>query len=104
MGRKTWESLPGLLPGREHIVITGEQGYQAPGCRVVHSIDEALSAAAGAAEVMVVGGANLYQQILPQVRRIHLTRVHAEVEGDAWFPSFDESEWRESGRESHTGG
>ncbi|MEJ1298408.1 MAG: type 3 dihydrofolate reductase [Candidatus Sedimenticola sp. (ex Thyasira tokunagai)] len=101
MGRKTWESLPGLLPGREHVVVTSDRHYQAEGCRLVHSIEEALSAVADAPEVMVVGGALLYRQMLPLAQTIYLTLVHTEVEGDAWFPAIDEREWQEVGRESH---
>ncbi|MES9858656.1 MAG: type 3 dihydrofolate reductase [Sedimenticola sp.] len=101
MGRKTWESLPGLLPGREHLVVTGDPHYRADGCRLVHSIKEALAAVVDAPEVMVVGGALFYQQMLPLAHSMHLTLVHAEVEGDAWFPRFDSTEWREVSRESH---
>lgn len=99
MGRKTWESLPGLLPDRPHIVISANPEYRAEGCRVVSSVQAALAAAGDVEEVMIVGGANLYAQMLPLAGRLYLTRVHTRVEGgDAWFPEFDESEWREIGR------
>jgi dihydrofolate reductase len=62
---------------------------------VVHSIERALEAAGASGEVMVIGGTDLYRQLLPRAGRIHLTLVHAEFEGDAWFPELDEREWRE---------
>ena len=102
MGRKTWESLPGLLPDRPHIVISRNPEYRADGCRVVSSVQAALAAAGDAEEVMIVGGANLYAQMLPLADRLYLTRVHTRVEGgDAWFPAFDDREWRETDRSVH---
>jgi len=101
MGRKTWESLPGLLPNRPHFVLTRDKTYQAAGCRVAHSIDELLAAANEAREVMVVGGAGLYEQMLPQADRLYMTLVHAEVAGDAYFPEFDFSQWREVARQDY---
>ncbi len=102
MGRKTWESIGRPLPGRTNIVVTRDAGYQAEGCTVVHSVDQALEAAAGSDEVMVIGGANLYQQLLERADCLYLTLVKAAVEGDAWFPEFDMAQWREVGRESHS--
>lgn len=99
MGRKTWESLPGLLPDRTHIVVTADADYRAEGCRVVHTLDEAVIAAADAPEVMVIGGAMLYGEAIPRATRIYLTEVHAEVEGDVYFPEFPRDAWRERGRE-----
>jgi dihydrofolate reductase len=101
MGRKTWESLPGLLPEREHIVITRQPDYRADGCSIAHSIEQALVAAGEVDEVMIVGGAELYRQALPLARRIYLTLVKGEPEGDAWFPEFDVTKWRELERQTH---
>jgi dihydrofolate reductase len=101
MGRKTWESLPGLLPERLHIVLTGDSDYVAEHCLVVHSLQEAMEAVGDASEVMIIGGSKLYQQFLPLAHRIYLTLVHAEVEGDSLFPDYDESRWKEVARESH---
>jgi dihydrofolate reductase len=95
MGRKTWESIGRPLPERTNIVITRDTDYTAAGCVVVHSIDAALRAAGHNDEVMVIGGSELYRQVLPQVTTIYLTRVHADIEGDTVFPEIDESEWRE---------
>ena len=102
MGRKTWESIGRPLPGRTNIVVTRDVGYRAEGCVVVHSVDQALEVAAGSDEVMVIGGANLYQQLLDRADRLYLTQVRADVEGDAWFPEFDRAQWREVERESHS--
>lgn len=101
MGRKTWESLPGLLPGRTHIVISANRSYRAEGCLLVHTVEQALAAAGEVEEIMIVGGANLYRQLLPRADRLYLTRVHTRVAGDAWFPDYDDSHWHESAREEH---
>ena len=101
MGRRTWESLPGLLPDRPHIVITRDRDYAADGCTLVHSVDEALEAAAGHPELMVVGGAALYAEMLPLAKRLYMTLIRGEVEGDTHFPPFDLSEWQEVDREDH---
>jgi dihydrofolate reductase len=101
MGRNTYESIGKPLPGRSNIVLTRDPHYQAPGCQVVHSLDQALEAAAGHAEVMVIGGAQLYRQAIDRAKRLYLTRVKADVEGDTLFPEFDPAQWRELDRESH---
>jgi len=106
MGRKTWESLKGPLPGRTNIVITRQASYQAEGAKVVPSLDEALTLAEhvalidGADEAVVIGGAEIYGQALPRVDRMYITEVHAAVDGDAFFPEFDTTAWREIGRDS----
>ena len=99
MGRKTFESFGAKpLPGRTNIIITRDEGYQAEGSIVVHSIDEALKAAGDVEEVMIIGGASFYEQMLPKANRMYLTFVHADIDGDAWFPEYDESEWQEAER------
>ena len=95
MGRRTHESIGKPLPGRRNIVVTRNAAYQAPGCTVVNSLDEAWKAAAGADEVCVIGGTTLFEETLPLADVIHLTEVEAQVEGDTWFPPFDRSEWDE---------
>ena len=96
MGRKTFESFGGrTLPDRPNIVVTSDRSYAIDGATVVYSIDEALSAAGDVEEVMIIGGASFYEQMLPQADRFYLTLVHADVEGDAWFPEFDLAEWQE---------
>ena len=102
MGRKTFESFGGRpLPDRTNIVVTRDPAYRAEGAVVVHSIDEALSQAGEADEVMVIGGANLYEQMLPRADRLCMTLVHGRFEGDAWFPEFDLKGWRETERQEH---
>ncbi|BAO42991.1 dihydrofolate reductase [Thiolapillus brandeum] len=101
MGRKTWESLPGLLPGRPHIVVTRNPDYRAEGARVVHSLEESFDAAGDVEEIMIVGGANLYAQALSHARRMYLTQIDTQVEGDAWFPAFNAREWREVALEKY---
>ena len=94
MGRATWESIGRALPGRQNIIITRQSDLVAEGCDVVGSVDEALSAAGNAAEVMIIGGGELYRQFLPRTGRIYFTRVHANIDGDTFFPKLDENEWR----------
>ena len=101
MGRRTWESLPGLLPDRPHIVVTRNPAYRAEGCTVAHSVEEALAAAGDVPEVMIVGGADFYAEMLPHADRIYLTLVHAQLEGDAFFPEYDPAEWEQLEREDH---
>ncbi len=101
MGRRTWESLPGLLPGRMHIIVTRCKDYKADGCIVVHSPEQALAVVGEASEAMVIGGAALYEEMLPQAHRIYLTLVHTKASGDVRFPSFDLSDWIELERCDH---
>ena len=100
MGRKTFDSLPGVLPGRRHIVITRDPDWQAEGAEVAHSLTEAL-ALANAPHIAVFGGAEIFAQALPWADRIELTEVHARPAGDTLFPPFDRSEWTETFREAH---
>ncbi len=101
MGRKTWDSIGRPLPGRQNIVITRQDDFAAEGCDVVGSVDEALSATGDAAEVMIIGGSQVYALFLPRADRLYLTRVHAQIDGDAFFPAIGESEWRLVREEHH---
>jgi len=101
MGRKTFDSIGRPLPGRLNIVISRQPGLEIPGCTVVTSIDAAIAAAQPAPEIVIVGGADIYRQALPEVQVIHLTRVHAHIEGDAVFPELQERQWREVAKEYH---
>lgn len=103
MGRKTWESLPPNfrpLPDRTNIVVTRTADYRAAGATVVHSLPEALAAAAGRS-AYIIGGAEIYAQALPLADRLELTEVDATYAGDAFFPAFDRSAWHETAREQH---
>ena len=100
MGRKTFESLPGLLPGRRHIVLTRNAEWAEEGAEVARSPEEAI-ALANAPHIAVIGGAEIYCQFLPHADRIEWTAVAVEPEGDTRFPDFDRSEWTEVAREAH---
>ncbi|WP_438969615.1 type 3 dihydrofolate reductase [Methylophaga sp.] len=101
MGRNTHESIGRPLPGRQNIVITSQLDYQAEGCDVVHSIEEALALCADAEEIMVMGGASLYQQTLPLTDKLYLTKVHAQLDGDTWFPELIAQDWQLVSSEDH---
>ena len=101
MGRKTHESIGRALPGRRNLVITRNRDYRAPGCELVHSLDEAIAACAGAQEIFIIGGAELYRESLPRAHCLEFTEIHAEFEGDATFPEFSLAQWRETAREIH---
>lgn len=94
MGRRTWESIGRPLPGRQNIVLTRRSGLAAPGCDVVASPAEALDAAGDAAEIMIIGGSQVYALFLPKAGRLYMTRVHADIDGDAEFSGFVEEEWQ----------
>jgi dihydrofolate reductase len=96
MGRRTYESIGRLLPGRTSVIVTRQPEYDVPGAIVVHSLKEALSAAAGDSETFVIGGAELFRETLPIADRIYLTVVDAEPEGDTLMPAFDARDWQES--------
>ncbi|MBX4197329.1 dihydrofolate reductase [Candidatus Saccharibacteria bacterium] len=94
MGRKTHESIGRALPGRQNIIVSRDKNYLAEGCEVVSSIDEALAAAKPTQEVFIIGGANLYNQVIDRVDKIYLTRIKAEIDGDTFF-DFDENNWKQ---------
>lgn len=99
MGRKTFESIGKALPGRKNIILTRDSNFRAEGCVVVHSVEEALAAVEGTQEIMVIGGAEIYKAFLPRVERMYLTEIHADFEGDTFFPEYDPSEWQETERQ-----
>lgn len=101
MGRKTWESLPGLLPDRRHIVISRNRQFQAEGAEVLNSIEQAIQRLSDEEEIMIVGGANLYGQLLPDADFLYLTLVDADIEGDAFFPEWHEADWQQIERSHH---
>lgn len=101
MGRKTFDSLPGLLPGRRHIVVTRDPSWSAPGAETAHAVEEALGLAGGE-RVSVIGGAELFAQFLPLADKIELTEVLDDVEGDTVLPDPRRSgEWHETMSEAH---
>lgn len=112
MGRKTYESLGKPLPGRAHLIVTRQTDYQAPNAneqvQVVTSLEEAIQAAQALVlatenkEIMVIGGAEICSLAFSQTERLYLTQVHADVEGDVFFPEFDLKQWREISREDYS--
>lgn len=97
MGRKTFESLPGLLPGRRHIVLTRDARWRAEGAEVAQTLDAAL-AVAGEGDVAVIGGGEIYAMALPHAHRVELTRVHTEIaDGDTLLPPLGDG-WHETAR------
>jgi len=104
MGRKTHESIGRALPNRRNIVITRQKGLILEGCDVVGSLKEALNAAQTPqplVEVFVIGGGEIYQQALPLANKIYFTRVHAEVNGDTFFPEISKDKWEQVDAERH---
>jgi len=104
MGRKTFESIGRPLPGRLNIIITRNKEFQAKGVEVTHSVLSALLLAAresDAEEIMIVGGANLYQQTLPYIDRVYQTRIDVEMEGDVFYPQLRNEEWEEISNEEY---
>ena len=101
MGRRTFESIGKPLPGRRNLVMTRAAGVAVPGVEYVGSVEQARSLTVGAAELCVIGGAEVFALALPLATRIYLTRVHAQVTGDVYFPLRDFSGWRESESVSH---
>ena len=103
MGRKTFESLPGLLPKRTHIVITRQKDYSAKGCIVVSSIKEAIEVAyKNDNNPFIIGGGEIYKQAIEIADKIELTRVHTVVEADTFFPEIDEVVWRVTKEEPYS--
>lgn len=104
IGRKTYESIPDKfrpLKGRTNIVLTSQKDYEVPGCVVVHNMHDALNAVGTDQEVMVIGGARVFEELMPLVDRLYLTEIDGEYAGDVYFPELDLSEWEEVARERH---
>jgi dihydrofolate reductase len=101
MGRKTFESLPGALPGRLNIVLTRDPEWKKDGVSIVRSVEEAIDLAKshGASELMVIGGGEIYNQFLSYATHMELTILNEEHEGDTFFPFFDQTRWQQTGQE-----
>lgn len=104
MGRRTFASLGKPLPNRTNIIMTRDANYSAPDCIIVNSVETAVSIAneLDMDEIFVIGGAEVYRQLLPQIQRIYLTEIHQQFAGDAFFPELNKDEWHEVSREKHT--
>lgn len=101
MGRKTYESLGRLLPGRTTVIVTRNKHYHVEGAIIVHSLEQAIEACQDDDEVFLIGGAELYQIGLKHASKLYVTEVHAEVDGDTFLPVFDLVRWQETSRERH---
>lgn len=96
MGRKTFESIGRVLPGRENVIVTRNQEFKAEGCVVLHDIAQIkMFADNHEEEVFVIGGAEIFKEILPLTDRLYITEIHETFEGDTFFPEIDENEWDE---------
>jgi dihydrofolate reductase len=110
MGRKTYDAIGRPLAGRTNIVVTRDPAFAAPGVVAAPGLDAALAIARGdalrrrAAEIMIIGGEDLYRQTIDRAVRLEITRVHARPEGDSVFPQIDPARWRETGRREHPAG
>ena len=97
MGRKTWESIGSKpLPNRKNIIISRNNDLANNGAELADSPDRALSLVKDSAEVMIIGGAQIYSHFLPQADRLYITLIHASVGGDSWFPRYDHLKWQQS--------
>ena len=101
MGRRTWQSLPRALPGRQNIVVTRQADFTAAGATIASSLDEALSKVAYPAPAFVIGGGELYRAALPLARIAYVTEIAQAFDGDATFPKLSAREWMETAREAH---
>lgn len=103
MGRKTYESIGKPLPNRTNIILTRDPDYQVNDCIVVSSIDDAIATAAAdeQQEIFIIGGAEVYKQLLPRIQRLYITFVYHPFEGDVYFPELNMQEWREISNEPH---
>jgi dihydrofolate reductase len=102
MGRKTYDSIGKPLPGRTTVVVTRNLDLKLEGCAIAHSLKEAISLCANDEEIFIVGGAELYRQVMPQVDTLYVTEIQQDVDGDAHFPEFDRSQWQEVAREARS--
>ena len=93
MGRKTFESIGKPLPGRENVVITRQAGISYAGCSMHSSLEVALDTLGAHEEIMVIGGGEIFSQVLPKAESVHLTVIDTELEGDVYFPELDDASW-----------
>ncbi len=101
MGRKTFESIGKALPGRENIVLTQDKNFSAANIQVMNTLEDVLMLDSPNTELIIIGGANIYKQFLPYTNKLYFTIVHADIEGDAYFPEWKQNEWDEIYREEH---
>lgn len=102
MGRRTFQSMGKALPHRTNIVVTTQEDFKAPGCIIVHTLEDAIRKAEGDNQPFIVGGGKIYKQALAYADSIELTIVHAKLEGDTYFPEISEDQWELTKKESHS--
>ncbi|MGV8933763.1 MAG: dihydrofolate reductase [Gallionellaceae bacterium] len=102
MGRKTFDSIGKVLPGRTTVVVTRNTKLRIEGCLIAHSLQQAIDICAGDREVFIVGGAELYIQALPLADTLYITEIQQEVQGDAYFPALRNGQWQEISRDKHS--
>ena len=101
MGRKTYDSIGRPLPGRKNVVLTRSENLSLDGCIIVNNLEEALLQVKDASEVFIIGGQQLYQQALPIAKRLYLTHINAQFEGDTFFPDYSHIEWKQVSLDGH---
>lgn len=101
MGRKTYDSLGRLLPGRKTVIVTRNKDYNVEGALIAHSLEDAVALCVNDDEVFLIGGAELYQDGLKLAGKLYITEIELDVVGDAFFPTFAQAEWQETQREQH---
>ena len=104
MGRKTFDSLGKVLPGRENIVISRTYGFSPKDCVIFKTVEEAMNEYRSARELMVIGGASIYEQLLPSADRLYLTKIHGAYEGDTYFPELKKTDWIEISKKAMLSG
>ena len=102
MGRKTYDSLGRLLPGRTTVIVTRNENYKVEGALVAHSLEAAIALCEDDEEVFLIGGAELYQTGLKLAHKLYITEIELDVVGDSFFPKLVSTEWQETEREAHT--
>ena len=94
MGRRTWDSINRLLPGRTTVIVTRNRGFEVPGAKTARSVEEALRACGEDPEIFVIGGEQIFAAALPYAQRLYLSTIDAEIEGDTYMPPIDMREWQ----------
>ncbi|MDP3677974.1 MAG: dihydrofolate reductase [Methylotenera sp.] len=102
MGRKTYESLGRLLPGRTTVIVTRNANYHVEGALIASSLEAAIALCENDDEVFLIGGAELYQDGLKLANKLYITEIALDVQGDAFFPAVDMNQWQETSREAHS--
>lgn len=101
LGRKNYQSIGKPLPNRTNIILTHTRDFDAPGCKVVHSTTEALTAAGHETEIFIIGGTEIYREFLPLAQKLYITEIHANIAGNTTFPEYSNEDWQEISREHH---